>query len=263
MNLFHALVLGLVQGVTEFLPISSSGFLILIPEWFGWEVQSLSFDAIIHLATLAAVVAALWPDVSKIGMSFFSKEKADLAWKRLGLIVVLATIPILTVGFFIQEVAEVQFRSSRVVAVSFIIWGIVLYVADRFVKSKAENNLVKIKMNSAVAIGFAQVIALIPGTSRSGITITAGLFSGMSREVATRFSFLLGIPTILAAGTLKFLQVYRGQVDIAWLPLIVGAVTAFVSAFFTIRFLLSFLQKRNFSELAIFRILIGVLILFI
>ncbi len=263
MDAFQALVLGLVQGITEFLPISSSGFLILVPEWLGWEVQSLSFDAIVHLATLAAVVAALWGDVAKIGKSFVSKEKSALAWQRLGWLVILATIPVMAVGFFVQDFVEVSLRSTKVVAVSFIVWGIVLYVADRFVKSKAEKKVENVRIGRALSIGLAQVIALIPGTSRSGITITAGLFSGLNRDAATRFSFLLAIPTILAAGVLKTLQVYNGEVDLALTPLIVGSVAAFLSAFLTIRFLLSFLQKRDFSELAIFRIVIGLVILFI
>jgi undecaprenyl-diphosphatase len=263
MDFVQALVLGLVQGVTEFLPISSSGFLILVPEWLGWEVQSLSFDAIVHLATLAAVVAALWGDVAKIGKSFVSKEKSALVWQRLGWLVILATIPVMVVGFLAQDFVEVSLRSSKVVAISFIVWGIVLYGADKFVKSRAEKKVENVRMGRALTIGLAQVIALIPGTSRSGITITAGLFSGLNREAATRFSFLLAIPTILAAGVLKSYQVLNGEVDLAVLPLVVGAVAAFISAFFTIRFLLSFLQKRDFTELAIFRIVIGLIILFL
>lgn len=262
MTILHAIILGLVQGVTEFLPISSSGFLILIPELFDWEVQSLAFDAFLHIATLAAVVAALWPEVRAMIVAFLvpSNDKASVAWRKLAMWILLATIPVMGVGYFVQEVLEVEFRSAEVVAWSFIVWGIVLYIVDRRVKAN-KGKTQEVGLKRALLIGFAQIIALIPGTSRSGITITAGLASGLSRETAARFSFLLAIPTIAAAGFLKLGGVVKGDEVVAVLPLAVGFLVALVSAFLTVRFLLTFLKRYSFSELAIFRVVVGIAIL--
>ncbi len=252
MGILQSIVLGIVQGVTEFLPISSSGFLVFIPEFFGWKLQSLAFDAIIHLATLAAVVMALWPQVKKIIEGVFKKNE----WGRLGWMIVLATIPVMIFGYFGQDLVETVFRSTRIVAASFVFWGVVLYVADRYVK-KGEQKLQKVGWSRSFVIGLSQVLALIPGTSRSGITITAGLFGGLSRKTAASFSFLLGIPTIAAAGGLNFIKVAQQPQVEAILPLIVGATAAFVSALLTIRFFLKFLEKNTYKEVAVFRIVLG------
>ena len=270
MTVTQAIILGLVQGITEFLPISSSGFLILTPELFGWEVQSLAFDAFLHIATLLAIVVVLWSEVKSMAMALLipAKDEASVAWRRLATWIVLATMPVLLVGFLFQEVFEMEFRSVEIVAWSFIVWGAVLYVVDRrsdrrtIVSDRTKLFVVQeVGVRRAIIIGLAQAVALIPGTSRSGITITAGLASGLSRETAARFSFLLSIPTIAAAGFLKLGSVARGEETIALLPLVVGFVVAAVSAFLTVRFLLKFLQRYTFSELAIFRVLVGIAIL--
>lgn len=276
MSLTQAIILGLVQGVTEFLPISSSGFLILIPELFGWEVQSLAFDAFLHIATLTAVVAALWPEVKAMSLSLLAptREKNSIQWRGLATWIALATIPVVVVGFLFQEVLGAEFRSVEVVAWSFIVWGVVLYVVDRRVDAPSKptpasrserirGGVNQVGWRRALLIGLAQAIALIPGTSRSGITVTAGLAFGLSRETAARFSFLLAIPTIAAAGFLKLGDVASGQETIELLPLVVGFVVALVSAFLTIRFLLTFLKRYTFSELAIFRVVVGIAILLV
>jgi undecaprenyl-diphosphatase len=259
MTIFQAFILGLVQGVAEFLPISSSGFLILIPKLFGWQVQELAYDAFLHLASLAAIVFALWPEVRRILCGIFVRD-ADRMWARLGMWIVLATIPALIVGYFAREIIEFQIRTDRVVAWSLIVWGIVLYVADRISRGR-HKDVTRIGFWRAIVIGCAQVIALIPGTSRSGITITAGLFAGLSRETAARFSFLLAIPVVAAAGLLKLGDVVVGGMGVSVLPLIVGSLTTFVASFLTIKFLLAFLRKYSFTEFAIFRVLVGILIL--
>ncbi|MBI4256586.1 undecaprenyl-diphosphate phosphatase [Candidatus Uhrbacteria bacterium] len=262
MTVTQAIVLGLVQGITEFLPISSSGFLILVPEVFGWDVQSLAFDAFLHIATLVAIVAVLWHEVkSMIGALLVpSHDEASVAWRKLATWVALATIPVLLVGFLFQEVFEIEFRSVEIVAWSFIVWGSVLYFVDRRVK-EIKDRPQSVGLKRAFLIGFAQMIAIIPGTSRSGITMTAGLASGLSRETAARFSFLLSIPTIAAAGFLKLGSVVNGEETIALLPLAVGFIVAMISAFITVKFLLKFLKRYSFSELAIFRVLVGIAIL--
>lgn len=262
MSIGQAFILGLIQGVTEFLPISSSGFLVLIPELFGWEVQSVSFDAFMHIATLAAVVLALWPEVRQIITAFIGDRTAKhaAAFRRLAQWIIFATIPVIGVGYLMQNVWEVEIRSASVVAWSFIIWGTVLYIADRRAKKNKEQ-VQQVGWKRALAIGCAQVIALIPGTSRSGITITAGLFAGLSRETAARFSFLLAIPTIAAAGFLGMGEVVSGSENVAILPLAVGFLTAAISAFFVVRIFLDFLKRFTYTELALFRIALGLLIL--
>lgn len=270
MTITQAIVLGLVQGITEFLPISSSGFLILVPEVFGWDVQSQAFDAFLHVSTLIAIVAALWVEVKMISKALLmpTQDAHSVALRRLALWVVLATIPVLFLGFLFQEIFKIEFRSIQIVAWSFIVWGTVLYLVDRRVPrepivSDRTKSVVTttVGLKRAMLIGLAQVIAIIPGTSRSGITMTAGLASGLTRETAARFSFLLSIPTIAAAGFFKFGSVIQGEESIELLPLAVGFVVAMVSAFLTVRFLLRFLKRYTFSELAIFRVLVGFAIL--
>lgn len=263
MNVFQAFILGLVQGVAEFLPISSSGFLILVPKLFGWQVQSLAFDAFLHIATLTATIAALWPEVKMMLKTLFLPKKQDQTsrdWRNLALWIVCAIIPVALLGSLFQDLIENGFRSEKVVAISLIVWGIILYIADKRAVQKTDS-VTHVGLRRAFFIGCAQVIALIPGTSRSGITITAGLFSGLSRETAARFSFLLAIPTVAAAGFFKLGDVIDGGSSIALAPLLVGFFTAAISGFLTVRFLLQFLKRSTFSEFAIFRILVGVLIL--
>lgn len=250
MTIFQAFVLGLVQGITEFLPISSSGFLILIPDVFGWELQPVAFDAIIHLATLCAVVIALFSEIKMIIIS-----KRNMAWW-----IAFATLPALVAGFYIEEIMQVTFRSTNVVAASLIGWGIVLFLANHFAKDQ-KDDLTIVGWKRALFIGCAQAIALIPGTSRSGITITAGLFGKLSRSTATTFSFLLGIPIIAIAGILKLGTVIREPELIPFVPLLVGFATAFVAAIFTIKLLRRYLAGRTYAGLAIFRIIVGILLL--
>lgn len=267
MTITQAIVLGLVQGITEFLPISSSGFLILVPQVFGWDVQSQAFDAFLHVATLMAIVAALWVEVKAISVSLFvsSQDKQSVALRRLAMWIVLATIPVIFIGFLFQVVFEIEFRSVEIVAWSFIVWGTVLYLVDQRVPRETIRSelflTTTVGLRRAILIGLVQVIALVPGTSRSGITMTAGLASGLTRETAARFSFLLSIPTIAAAGLFKFSSVARGQESLELLPFVIGFFMAMVSAFLTVRFLLAFLKRYTFSELAVFRVLVGFAIL--
>lgn len=282
MTITQAIVLGLVQGITEFLPISSSGFLILVPEVLGWDVQSQAFDAFLHVATLIAIVAALWVEVKAISFALLvpSQDKQSIALRRLAVWIALATVPVLIFGFLFQEVFEIEFRSIQIVAWSFIVWGSVLYFVDRRVSretimsdptslsraalgaGRTQLSLTTtVGLKRALLIGLAQVIAIIPGTSRSGITMTTGLAFGLTRETAARFSFLLSIPVIAAAGFFKLGSVVTGQESIELLPLAVGFFVAMVSAFLTVRFLLRFLKRYTFSELAIFRVLVGFAIL--
>jgi len=259
MSYFQPIILGLIQGITEFLPISSSGHLILIPKLFGWVEQGLVFDATIHLATLAAVIVALWVDVKAIVTGVFKKNENG----RLGWMIILATIPVLVVGFFASDWLEVTFRSPLAVAGSLAFWGVVLWVADALIKRQAESELTKVGWKRSLAIGLSQIIAFIPGTSRSGITITAGLFGGLSREAAARFSFLLGIPAIAAAGSFALIKIISSGESFDWLSLTIAFIAAFVSGFAAIKFLLKIMKAASYKWFAIYRIVLALIILFL
>jgi undecaprenyl-diphosphatase len=265
MTVLQAAVLGVVQGLTEFLPISSSGHLILIPRLFGWEEQPLAFDAFIHLAALAAILVALKNDLPK----FFTDHG------RLGWTIVAATIPALAAGFLFKDQIETVLRSPTVVAASLAFWGVMLWVADRSAgrlssfppfqgggRGGSVSDIRHVGYHRAMFIGFAQAIALIPGTSRSGVTITAGLFTGLSREAAARFSFLLGIPAIAAAGAASLLDLAQTERGVVLAPLVVGFLAAFLSGLLAIRFLLRLLKTGSYVPFAVYRILLAVVILF-
>ncbi|MBI4599272.1 undecaprenyl-diphosphatase UppP [Candidatus Uhrbacteria bacterium] len=261
MSVFQAAVLGIVQGLTEFLPVSSSGHLILVPRLLGWETQDLAFDAAIHLATLAAILAALWTEVAQI-VRGLARWKTD-PWGRLGWMIVVSTLPVLVIGFVFKDMIEVVFRSSHLVALSLGFWGILLFIADRLVSKGALSDVRLVGWKRALGIGATQALALLPGTSRSGVTITAGLFSGLNRETAATFSFLLGVPATAAAGAGAILDLATGQAYVEPLPLVAGFVTAFVSGFFAIRFLLKLMKGASYAWFAVYRISLAALILFL
>ncbi len=250
MTIWQAVILGLVQGITEFLPISSSGHLIALPQLFGWGVQSYDFDVAVHIATLLAILVAMREDVKLL----FKKE---LFGK-----VALATVPVVIVGLLISRFALETVRQPVVVAVNLFIWGIVLYFADRFSHKlkKPIEQLKNVRWGKAFMIGLAQALALIPGTSRSGVTITAGLFGGMSRSVATRFSFLLAIPAIGGAGLLATMDILEYGSTTSISVLFAGFVAAFLSGLMAIHFLLAFVKKSSFIPFAVYRIILAALI---
>ena len=250
MSVLQALILGIVQGITEFLPVSSSGHLILAPVLFGWREQPLAFDAVIHLGTLAAILVALRGDLPKL----FECQG------RLGWTILAATIPALAVGFLFKDQIETVLRSPMVVAASLAIWGALLWAGDRNVRAGATGDVTKVGYRRAMFIGVAQAIALIPGTSRSGVTITAGLLTGLSREAAARFSFLLGIPAIAAAGGVSLLDVVRGTEPVAVLPLVVGFLSAFIFGVAAIRFLLRLLKTASYVPFAAYRIALAIVV---
>jgi undecaprenyl-diphosphatase len=256
--MFQSIILGLIQGLTEFLPVSSSGHLILAANFFGDTANDVAFDAVIHLATLAAVIVALWTDVKKIVLGVFKKNSDG----RLGWFIIAATIPVLFVGFFFGDWLEETFRSPLAVACSLIFWGIVLWIADSKMKKIPETEINKIGFKKSLMIGLSQIIALIPGTSRSGITISTGLFGGLSREAAARFSFLLGIPSIAAAGSFALLKIILDKGDFDWSSLVVAFIAAFISGFLAIKFLLQIMKGVSYKWFAIYRIVLAVVIIF-
>lgn len=253
MTYAQAVVLGVVQGVTEFLPVSSSGHLILVPRLFGWPDQGLAFDAAIHLGTLAALLA------------YFRREliallSGALAPRVAGLLV-LATIPGGVAGLLLEAWIEAHVRSALVVAAATAIWAVVMAVADRRAAPTpaiAGDPLERVSTGQALAIGGAQALALIPGTSRSGITITAGLFGGLDRPTAARFAFLLGIPITAAAGGLKALHLLRGGLAASESgPLLAAVLASFVSGWIAVWFLVSYVKRRSLRPFVIYRLLLA------
>ncbi|MBI5222384.1 MAG: undecaprenyl-diphosphatase UppP [Candidatus Magasanikbacteria bacterium] len=256
MGILQAGVLGIIQGLTEFLPVSSSGHLIFLPKLFGWADQGLAFDAIIHLGTLIAVV---W---------YFRRRLWDIVAERrgeqrkLGLLILLTVIPAGVAGLLFGDWIETHLRGVGVVAFGMIFWGIVLYVAEVKSKKHEVKSLDVASWKAALFVGCAQAIALVPGTSRSGITMTAGLFSKLDKKSAAEFSFLISVPIIALAGLKSLFDLWRdGFSDLNWLALSVGLVAAALSGLLAIWGLLKMLQKWSFKPFVVYRIVIGILII--
>lgn len=261
MTIFQAILLGVVQGVTEFLPVSSSAHLILVPQLLGWEDQGLDFDVMVHIATLLAIIWVLKDDIWGMLSSMLSKRADDtgmLGWK-----IVLATLPIAFAGLLITDNFLSIIRTTQVVGIALIFWGVVLFFADRYAKKNARaiRSVEKTGWRAAILVGFFQIMALIPGTSRSGATMTGALFAGLDRKTAAKFSFLLAIPAISGAGIFIALDAVQTGFDTPAIPLLFGFISAFISGIIAIRFLLSFLERASFAPFAIYRILLGVIIL--
>ena len=253
MSYLQAIVLGIVQGVTEFLPISSSGHLILVPRVFGWPDQGQAFDAVMHIGTLAALVAYFRTELIALLRGALSP--------RVALILLAATIPGGVAGLLFAKAIETNLRSPMLIAVATAVWGLVLWVADRraghAVAPKGEP-LEHVGWTRGLVVGFAQALALIPGTSRSGITMTAGLFSGLDRATAARFSFLLGIPITAAAGSYKLLHLMRAGVPPGeGGPLVAAVLAAFLAGWLAVWFLVGYLRRRSLTPFVIYRLLLA------
>jgi len=261
MNIIEAIVLGIVQGIAEFLPISSSGHLLVIPSLFGWEPMGIEFDTIMHLATFLAVVFVFKKDILEIAKAMTRKEKSP--HKKLGWMIVIATIPVVAAGLLLEDTIDATIRTPFVVAISLIFWGVVLLLADirsKHVakKTKSEENL---SWRQSITIGLTQTLALIPGTSRSGITMTAGLFQNLDRKTTARFSFLLSIPAVGGAAAYVILKAILANHNLFTPELIVGFIASFISGILAIKVLLKVLEKYSFTPFAIYRIVFGIVIL--
>ena len=248
----------MLQGITEFLPISSSGHLILVPKLLGWQADSMTFDVTIHLATLCAIFVGMRKDLAALTKSFFVNTRDHIFWK-----VIAGTIPAVLAGLLLSDEVLDVLRTVQVVGITLTIWGIILLVADKV--SLQQKNAVKrvegIEWWQAIVIGVVQVFALIPGSSRSGTTISAGLFSGLDRATAARFSFLLAIPAIAGAGLLTGIHVMKQGLDVPVSAMVIGFIFAFISGTLTIRWLFSLLTRMSYRGFAIYRIILGLLLL--
>ena len=265
MDLFQAIVLGIVQGLTEFLPISSSGHLRIVPAFAGWEDPGAAFTAVIQLGTMAAVVLYFWQDLVRIARMWLAslrdrtlRHELDA---RLGWYLIIGTVPIVIFGVAFSHQIETGARDLYLIGSTLILLGLLLLVAEKV--SRRERDLSSITRRDAIVIGFAQALALIPGVSRSGATITAGLFLGMDRVSAARFSFLLSIPAVVLSGLYELRDVIDGSAEggVGVGPTAVATVLAFVSGYLSIAFLLRFLTTHTTGVFVAYRVALGAAVL--
>lgn len=250
--------LALVQGVTEFLPISSSAHLIILPRWFGWEDQGLAVDVATHFGTLGAVLIYFRRRLAALSAASLQCVRT---WtpsndSRYAVYLVLATVPIVIAGWLSKTLVETHFRSVALIGTTTLLFGLLLLIADRLGKRAKQDS--SLSAWYAVLIGMAQVLALVPGTSRSGITITCALFLGFTRTAAARFSFLLAIPTIGAAAVLTLADLIGAAEPINWMSIALASISSFVAAYLCIEFFLKLIEKIGMVPFVVYRVLLGI-----
>jgi len=261
MSIYWSIILGAIQGITEVLPISSSAHLVLFPWFFKVPDQGLAFDVALHIGSLLAIIIAFKKDWLKLVKETFylikSKLKPQNQSQRMIYYLAMASIPGALAGYFLEEEAESIFRSPYVIVFTLIFYGLLLIIFERIGKKikKFEN----IGLKESSIIGLAQALAIIPGTSRSGVTISAGLMSGLTKEDAAKFSFMLSAPIILGAGIVKLPDIYTA--DAIGISFWLGLFSAFVFGLLAIKFILKFVQTKSFSWFAIYRFLLAGLII--
>ena len=254
----QAIILGLCQGLGEFLPISSSAHLVLVPWLFHWEDPGLTFDIALHVGTLIAVIAYFWKDWLRLVTQGFTAPRTTdghLFWY-----LVIATVPGAIVGYALEKKAETIFRTPLLIAVALIVMGAILYWAER--KSAKKDDLSNITLRTSLLIGLSQALAIIPGVSRSGVTMTTGLFSGLNREAAARFSFLLSAPIILGAAIIKVPYLVHHP-DVINANFLIGMVVACISGIASIGFLLRYVRTKTFLPFVWYRFAVGTLVIII
>lgn len=263
MDWLQVVVLSILQGLTEFLPVSSSAHLILVPALSDWDDQGLAFDVALHIGSLAAVVIYFRQELLNMTLSWAGSlagrgvdDDARLAWW-----VVLATIPVCLVGLAFHDVIQDDMRSPLIIAFGLIVFGLLLAYVD--LRHRGNRDEYQLTLRDALLIGLAQALALIPGTSRSGITITAALMLGMNRESAARFSFLMSIPVIVLAGGTEALDLVRDAAEVDWFTLTVGALLSAISAYLCIHYFLAFIKRVGMQPFVIYRLLLGIWLLWL
>ena len=258
-TIFQAVVLGIVQGLAELLPISSSAHLALTPYFFGWADPGLAFDVSLQLGTLIALVwyfRAEWIDMTKSAWRIASTRRIETMHDRRLVYLVVATIPAGVGGLLLNDLAETTFRSPMIIGTSLIVMGVLLWAVDRW--SARARMIEEVTMRDAILMGCAQVLALIPGVSRSGSTITAGRFLKLDRPSAARFSFLMSMPITLAAVVLKVPEAIRADGISA--PLVAGVIAAAISSWLAITVLLRYVSKHSFGVFAVYRVLLAAVV---
>jgi len=263
-EILKAILLGVVQGLTEFLPVSSTAHLRIIPSFFGWGDIGASYTAVIQVGTMIAIILYFRNDlINMVKAMILSLKTRDFNSKdtRLLIMIIIGTIPIVIAGFLLKDLIRHQFRNMYIVAASLIFFSIILMIADRFTKKKVDLNSITYK--DGIIVGIFQAMALIPGASRSGSTISGAFFRNMTREDAARFSFLLSIPAVLLSGVYELFS-QRGTLlsgDSAILSLVIATVVSGVVGYWSIWFLLSFIKKHSMMLFVVYRVIFGILII--
>ncbi|MGY8813499.1 MAG: undecaprenyl-diphosphate phosphatase [Gammaproteobacteria bacterium] len=258
----HYLVLGLIQGITEFLPISSSAHLILVPRLLNWHDQGLAVDVAAHVGSLCAVIFYFRRDLKRMLVRWYTSgfslkdDQSLYVWY-----LAAATLPIAIIGFLSSDYVELYLRSPLVIAGTTIVFGLLLWWADYAGKQTRDES--GLSWKDVFIIGAFQVLALIPGTSRSGITMSAGLLLGLNRASAARFAFLLSVPTILLAGGYEGLKLILSSTAVNWIAFLIVVVTSFITAVFTIHYFLKFLNQTGMLPYVIYRLLLGATLLYL
>ncbi len=264
----QALVMGIVQGLTEFLPVSSSGHLIIVPYLLGWDdafVTSLAFSVMLHMGTLVALLVyfrADWLRLVPAGLAAVrDRSLRDDPDRRLAWLVIAATIPAALAGFLLNDLIEQRFRQVGLVALMLVVGGVILWLADRW--GRRDRGIGDVTFPVALGIGAAQALALVPGLSRSGISISAARLAGLDREAAARFSFLMATPVTAGAGVFEARKLLTGEagVNIAVAPLLVGMIAALGSGLVAIHFMLRYLRTRSLSVFVAYRFVLAAVVL--
>ncbi|SVA19962.1 uncharacterized protein METZ01_LOCUS72816 [marine metagenome] len=262
MDIFQTIILGLIQGLTEFLPISSSAHLVLIPKLSGMKDQGLAYDVVLHFGTLCAIVYYYRCSLLSMSKSFFNSLQtrrlegdAGLAWA-----VLLGTIPVGLAGIIFKNDISINLRSVEVIAFATIFFGLLLGFSD-WLHSRMDRARDVIRASDVLIVGCFQALALIPGTSRSGITITAALLVGLSRQMSIKFSFLLAIPVITLATLAKMFDLVNESAEVDWLMLTLGFIVSAITAYATVVFFIRLVDRIGFLPFVIYRILLGALLL--
>jgi undecaprenyl-diphosphatase len=259
----QAIVLAVVQAVTEFLPISSSGHLILVPYFLGWPDQGLAFDVATHTGTVLAILAYFWRDVRDLIVGFFTggpSSSGDFAPRPLAWGIALGTVPAAVAGLLFKDWIETEARSPLLIAGTTLVYGLLLLGADRV--GRRERDLGSLGWKDALLIGLAQALALVPGTSRSGVTITAALLLGFTRPAAARFTFLLIIPVSVLVAGWDLLKIATGEIPAGQIaPMAIGLAVSAVVGYGVIAWLLAWLRSRSLTVFGVYRLLLTAVIL--
>lgn len=265
MDLVQAIILALVQGLTEFLPVSSSAHLLLVPLFASWPDQGLAYDVALHVGSLTAVIIYFRKDIGRMIIAWFasverqeSSEESRLAWA-----IIFGTIPVCIAGFLLNDFLAGDMRSPEraalIMSFGLIFFGVLLGWADW--RKHGVRNEYQMNKWDVIIIGLSQALALIPGTSRSGITMTAALFMGFSRDAAARFSFFLSIPVIVIAGAVKTLELINAKVAVDWTAMAIGTLVSGISAYLCIHYFLVFINRIGMQPFVIYRIALGILLI--
>jgi undecaprenyl-diphosphatase len=262
-DLFKAVVLGVLQGLTEFLPISSSAHLAIFPKFFGWDDPGAAFTAVVQIGTEIAVVLYFWRDIWSIATGWLrglvSAEARQAHEWRMGWFVIVGSVPIVVLGLLLQDLIDSEFRNLWVIGTTLIVLGVVLGIAERV--GRKSRPIEQLTWGHAVLFGLAQAAALVPGVSRSGATISMGLFLGYERAAATRYAFLLAIPAVVGAGIFNLKDIPGGENEYGTMPTLVGTVVSFVVGLAVIHWLLKYVSTRSYAPFVAYRIGLGALVL--